>query len=140
MQTIILKIRYFGRVLSKYFKKVNFILLLNPVVFNGQDFKKQKGPGTSDQLLFRLQNNFRNILLLLMYYIPDQVWWCNIKSFLSYSKNYICYFMQANSWRKLLYFCLSFWVWKVWKRREKNTKIWISWEQKELFRWNKEHF
>ena len=22
--------------------------------------------------------------------LPDQVWWCNIKRFLSYSKNYIC--------------------------------------------------
>ena len=122
MQRIISKIRYFGRVLSKCFKKVNLIFLLNPVVFSGQDFKKQKGPGTSDQLLFRLQNNFRNILLLLMYYIPDQVWRCNIKSFLSYSKNYICYFMQANSWHKLFYFRLSFWVWKVWKEREKKYK------------------
>ena len=24
----------------------------------------------------------------------------------------------------------------MWKGREKATKIWISWEQKELFRWN----
>ena len=23
---------------------------------------------------------------------------------------------------------------------DENTKIWISWERKELFRWNKKHF
>ena len=26
----------------------------------------------------------------LNYILSDQVWWCNIKQFLSYSKNYIC--------------------------------------------------
>ena len=37
-------------------------------------------------------------------------------------------------------FILSFWIWKVWKGRENITKIWISGEWKELFRWNKKHF
>ena len=31
--------------------------------------QKQKGPGTSDQSLFRLRNKFRNIPLLVMYYL-----------------------------------------------------------------------
>ena len=31
--------------------------------------KKQKGPGTSDQLIFSLQNKFRKIYLLVMYYL-----------------------------------------------------------------------
>ena len=58
---------------------------------------------------------------------------------MTYSKNYICKFMQANSWdHKLFHFNLSFWIWKVWKGRE-ITKIWISPERKELFRWNKKH-
>ena len=35
---------------------------------------------------------------------------------------------------------LSFWIWKRWKEREKITKICISWEGKEPFRWNKKHF
>ena len=48
--------------------------------------KKQKGPGNSTQSLFRLQNKFRKIPLLVMYYLTDQVCWCNIKRFLSYSK------------------------------------------------------
>ena len=26
------------------------------------------------------------------------------------------------------------------KREDENTKIWISWEQKDLFRWNKNIF
>ena len=41
---------------------------------------------------------------------------------------------------KLFHFYLSFWIWKVWKGREKITKNWISREWKELFRWNKKHF
>ena len=69
----------------------------------------------------------------ISYVLSDQVWWCNIKRFLSYSKNCICKFMQANSsCHKLFHFNLFFWIWKVW--RDKITKIWISREQKELFR------
>ena len=45
MEEILLKIRYFER-LSKSIEKVFFF---NPVPFNGQDYGKQKGPGTSDQ-------------------------------------------------------------------------------------------
>ena len=77
----------------------------------------------------------------ISYILSDQVWRYNIKWFLSYSKNYICKFMQANSWHyELFHFHLPFWVWKVWKRRDKKTKIWISRERKELFRQNKKHF
>ena len=58
----------------------------------------------------------------ISYILSDRVWWCNIKQFLSYSKNYTCKFMQANSWHhKLFHFHLSFWIWKVWKGREKIT-------------------
>ena len=58
------------------------------------------------------------------YVLSEQVWWCNIKRFLSYSKNYICKFMQANSWHhKFFHFHLSFWIWKVWKGREKLQKF-----------------
>ena len=49
-------------------KKVTSFVLLNPVSFNRQNFQKQRGPGTSDQWLFRLQNKFRKISLLVMYY------------------------------------------------------------------------
>ena len=68
MQEILLKIRYFERGSSKSFKKVNFIFLLNPVPFNGQSYLKQKGSGTSDQSLFRSQNKFRKIPLIVIYY------------------------------------------------------------------------
>ena len=54
MQEIHLKIDIFERGLSKSLKKVNFILFSNPVPFNGQSYKKQRGSGTSDQLLIRL--------------------------------------------------------------------------------------
>ena len=42
---------------------------MKPVPFNGQNYQTQKGPGTSDQLLFRLRNKFRKINLLVMYYL-----------------------------------------------------------------------
>ena len=69
MQDIILKVRYFERGLSKSLKKGNFIFLSNSVPFNSQNYQKQKGPETSDQLLFRLQNKFKKIPLLVMHYL-----------------------------------------------------------------------
>ena len=69
MQEILLKIRCFERGLSESLKKVNFIFSFEPVPFNGQSYQKQKGSRTSDQLLFRLQNKFRKIPLLVTYYL-----------------------------------------------------------------------
>ena len=69
MQEIILKVRYFERRLSKSLKKVTSFFLSKPVPFNRRNYQKQKGPGISDQLLFRLQNKFRKIPLIVMYYL-----------------------------------------------------------------------
>ena len=44
-----------------------FFLKTNSVPFNGQDYKKQKIPGTTDKSLFRSQNKLRKIHLLVMY-------------------------------------------------------------------------
>ena len=44
------KTRHFERRLSKRLKKLTLFFLLKPVPFNEQDYEKQKGPGTSDQL------------------------------------------------------------------------------------------
>ena len=46
---------------QKALKKLTLFFLSNPVHFYDQNYQKQKGPGTSDQSLFRLQNNFRKI-------------------------------------------------------------------------------
>ena len=69
MQDIPLKIRHFERVLSKHLKKLAFLFLSDLVLFKRQDYRKQKGRGTSDQSLFRLQNKFRKIPILVMYYV-----------------------------------------------------------------------
>ena len=53
---------------QKALKKLTVFFLSNPVPFNGQIYQKQKGPGTSNQSLFRLQNKFRKIPLLVIYY------------------------------------------------------------------------
>ena len=61
--------RYFERGLSKSLKKLTIFFIANPVPFNGQSYQKQKGPGTSVQSLFRLQNKFRKIPLSVIYYL-----------------------------------------------------------------------
>ena len=66
MHEFILKVSYFERGLSKSLKKVTSFFLPNSVPFNRQNYQKQKGTGTSDQLLFRKQvqkNSF------IMYYL-----------------------------------------------------------------------
>ena len=54
---------------QKSLKKVTSFFLSNPVSFSRQNYQKQKGPGTSDQSLFRLRNKFRKIPLLVVYYL-----------------------------------------------------------------------
>ena len=54
---------------QKAFKKSTLFLLSNPVPFNGQSYQKQKGPGTSDQSLFILENMFIKIPFLFIYYL-----------------------------------------------------------------------
>ena len=49
--------------------KLTLFSLSNPVPFDGQDYEKQKGPGTSDHSLFRLQSKLRKIPLLVMHYL-----------------------------------------------------------------------
>ena len=69
MEAILLKERYFEKGLSKSLKKVTLFFLSKPITFNSQNYQKQKGPGTSDQSLFRLQNKFMKIHVLVMYYV-----------------------------------------------------------------------
>ena len=52
---------------QKALNKLTLIFLSNQVPFNGQSDQKQKGPGTSDQSLFRLQNKLWKILLLVIH-------------------------------------------------------------------------
>ena len=54
---------------QKALKKLTLFFLSNPVPFNGQNYQKQKELGTSDQSSFRLQNEFRKIPLLVIYYL-----------------------------------------------------------------------
>ena len=53
---------------QKAFKKLALFFLSNLVPFKEQSYQKQKGPGTSDQSLFRSRNKFRKIPLFVVYY------------------------------------------------------------------------
>ena len=41
--------------------------LSNPVSFNRQDYEKQKVPGTSNKLLYRLQTSSKKYFLVMFY-------------------------------------------------------------------------
>ena len=53
----------------KALKNLNLFSLSNPVPFNKQIYQKQKGIIPSDQSIFTLQNKFRKIPQLVMYYL-----------------------------------------------------------------------
>ena len=63
--------RYLKWEYQKPLKKL-ILFLSNPVPFNGQSYKKQKGLGTSDHSLFTLQNKFKK-KLFISYLLSDQV-------------------------------------------------------------------
>ena len=127
---------------QKALKKVISFFLSNPLPFNRQKYQKQIVHGTSDSVTSRYSgcetSSEKFLYLLASYVLSDQVWWCNIKRVLIYSKNYICKFKQAKFWQiiPLPFAILNLECAEGW---EKVTKIWISWEQKDLFRWNKKH-
>ena len=54
---------------QKTLEKLISFFILNPDLYNGQSYLKQKGPGASNQLLFWLQNELRKIPLLVIYYL-----------------------------------------------------------------------
>ena len=54
---------------QKALKNATFFFLSNPGPFNRQNHQKQKRPETSGHSLFGLQNKFRKIPLLFMYYL-----------------------------------------------------------------------
>ena len=53
---------------QKPLKKLTLFFLSNPVPFNEQSYKKQKGLRSSDQSLFSLHKNFTQISSLVTYY------------------------------------------------------------------------
>ena len=99
-----------------FWKKITSFFISNPVPFNRQNYQKQGTRGlelvTSRYLGYKTSSE-----------IFDEVWWYTIKRFLSFSKNYVSKFMQANFWHhKLFHFHLPFWIWTLWNKKGKNHK------------------
>ena len=132
------KTKYFEAGLSKTFKNINFIFSSNPVSLNDKVIKN-KSPGTSGLSLFRLRKKFTKISLFVIYHLTkfdgviQSSFWiipnitltnlCKpIHDIINYS-TFICPFVSGK-----------------WKGSEKFSKIWVSRERKELFRWIKKHF
>ena len=57
---------------QKALKKLTLFFLSNQVPFNEQDYQKQKGPRNCGQPLLKLQNKFKKISLLVMYYLTKK--------------------------------------------------------------------
>ena len=114
----------------------------NPVLFVDNVVKNKRGLELVTSVSSGHETSLKKFLKSLHFiWRCVKKFWCNVKKFLSYSKNYICKFMHAKSWHhKLFHFHFSFWIWEVWRGREKITKNWIFREWKELFRWNKKAF
>ena len=77
---------------QKVLKRVTFLLLSSPVSFKRQNYQEQKGPGTSDQWLFRLRNKFWKIPLLVVYYLTkfDDVIWSGFWVILKITSANLC--------------------------------------------------
>ena len=118
MQEILLEIRYFERVLLKTLKKSTLFFLSNPVPFNGQNYQKQRGSGSSDQSLFRLRNQFRKITLVVMYYLTkfDAV-------FELFQKLHLLIYASQLMTYKLFHSCCPFEFEKCGKERKKLQKF-----------------
>ena len=74
----------------------------------------------------------------VFYILSDQVWWCNVKQFLVIAK--IVSADLCKSIHDIVNYSTSICPSESGKCEEEGKKIqkkWISWEQKELFRWNK---
>ena len=106
--------------------------------------KIKKGSGTSFWCTFSAWFFHKNVPYLILYQ------WTKFQChtlFLSQDiKQNMLLTSYLDKWwhHKLLRFFLNHPLkrWLTGKKRgeDKNTKIWISWDQKELFRWNKKHF
>ena len=70
-QETLLKITYFEMGSSKTFKKLSWFFPLHPVPFCRQYHEKRKGPGTSYQSLFVLENMSRKIPFLVSYHLRN---------------------------------------------------------------------
>ena len=101
---------------QKALKKSTFSFLPNPVPFNGPSYQKR-----GLKLVTNCSSGYKTISekFLDWLYIIWPSLMMKYKRLLSYSKNYICKFMQANSrHHKFFNFHLSFCIWKVCKGKK----------------------
>ena len=113
---------------EKALKKLTVFFLLNPVSFlTDKIIKNKRG--------LELVTSRSSGLLLVIYYLTK----FDEAVFEWFQKLHLQ--VYASQWHhKLFRLPLSCWIWKVCKGKDIVTKIWISWEQKELFQWNKTNF
>ena len=69
MREILLRKRYLKEDYQKALEKLTLFFFRTQPLLMDKVIKSKKGPGTSDQSLSRLQNKFRKITLLVIYYL-----------------------------------------------------------------------
>ena len=116
-------------------KKLPLFFLSNPVSFNGQNYQKQKGSGTSHQSLFRLRNKFKNIFLFVIYYLTkfDDVMQRSFWVISKITSSNLC-----KSIDDIINYSTSIGPFKSGNCGKEGKKL--RKERKELFWWNKKDF
>ena len=118
---------------QKPFKKLTFFSLSNPVPFNRQSYQNKRGlelvtsrssgykqVHKNSFISYILSDKFESCFWVIQKITPENL--CKRTHDINYSSS-VCPFESG----------------KCGKEEEK-TKIWISWERKELLRWNKNIF
>ena len=106
--------------------------------------KNKEGSGSSFWCTFSVSCFHKNIPYLILYQCTK--FQCD--TFFSFSRNQIKYVIKfifrqlMTSWTLRFIFEQSLKQWLTGRKRgeDRNRKIWIYWEWKELFRWNKKTF
>ena len=120
---------------QKALKKLTLFFLSNLVPFNRQSYQKQKGSGTSNQLLFRLQNKFKNIPLFVTYYLTkiDDVMWSSFWVISKFKSTNLCKPIHDINYSTSICPIES----EKWVKEGKNLQKCGYLEKKNLFSWNK---
>ena len=135
MQKIILKKDILKGDYQKPLKKLTFFSFWTQSHLMNKVIKNKRGQKVVTSRFSGYETRSQKFLY---YVFSDQVWWCNMKRFFSYSKNYTC--KPIHDIINYSTFICPFASGKWRNEQEKLRKIWISRERENLFRWNKKHF
>ena len=101
---------FWKRIFNKSSKSQQYFFIRLQSFLMHKTFKSKRGLALMTSLSSGYETHLKTFFF--NYFLTDQIWWFNMKQFLSYPKSSICNFMQASSWQHQLFdFHLTFWIW-----------------------------